>query len=41
MKRFELLPKLAELGLLIPHGNADLERLFSIVPKTKRLNIQQ
>ena len=35
MKRFKLLPKLAELVLVIPHSNADSEGLFSIVRKNK------
>ena len=30
-KRFKLLQKVAEIVLIIPHGNAELERLFSIV----------
>ena len=32
-KRFKLLPKIAEVVLIIPHSNAELERLFSIVKK--------
>ena len=35
MKRFKLLPKLAEVVLVIPHNNADLEKLFSIMRKNK------
>ena len=30
-KCFKLLPKLAEVVLIIPHSNAELERLISIV----------
>ena len=36
-KRFKLLPKVAEIVLIIPHSNAELERLFSIVRKNKSL----
>ena len=36
-KRFKLLPKVAEVILIIPHSNAELERLFSIV---KKINLQ-
>eukprot|EP00795_Rhopilema_esculentum_P010107 gene10107-18765_t len=36
-KRFKFLPKLAEIILIIPHSNAELERLFSIVKKNKSL----
>ena len=36
-KRFKLLPKIAEVVLIIPHSNAELERLFSIVKKNKSL----
>ncbi len=36
-KRFKFLPKLAEIVLIIPHSNAELERLFSIVKKNKSL----
>ena len=32
-KRFKLLPKVAKVILIIPHSNAELERLFSIVTK--------
>ena len=35
MKRFELLPKLAELVFVIPHSYADLERFFNIAHKNK------
>ena len=35
IKRFKFLPKVAEIVLLIPHSNAELERLFSIVRKNK------
>ena len=34
-KRFKLLQKVAEI--IIPHGNAELDRLFSIVQKNKSL----
>ena len=36
-KHFSFLPKLAEIILIIPHSNAELERLFSIVKKNKSL----
>ena len=36
-KRFKLLPKVAEIVLIIPLSNAELERLFSIVRKKKSL----
>eukprot|EP00795_Rhopilema_esculentum_P012577 gene12577-3276_t len=36
-KRFKFLPKLAEIILIIPHSNAELERLFSIVKKNKSI----
>ena len=35
MSRFKELFKLAEIVLVLPHINADLERLFSIVRKNK------
>ena len=35
VKRFKLLQKVAEAILVIPHGNVELERLFSIVRKKK------
>lgn len=35
IKRFKFLPTVAEIVLLIPHSNAELERLFSIVRKNK------
>ncbi len=34
-KRFKLLPKIAEIVLVLPHSNAEAERLFSIVRKNK------
>ena len=34
-KRFKYLPKLAEIVLVLPHSNAELERLFSTVRKNK------
>ena len=34
-KRFKCPPKLAEIVLLLPHSNAELERLFSVVRKNK------
>ena len=34
-KRFKCLPKLAEIVLVLPHSNAELERLFSVVRKNK------
>ena len=37
VKHFKLLPKLAEIVLIIPHSNAELEQLFSIVKKNKCL----
>ena len=33
-----MLPKVAEVTLVIPHSNAELERLFSIVRKNKFLD---
>ena len=36
-KRFKLLPKVAEIVLIIPLSNAELERLCSIVRKKKSL----
>ena len=36
-KRFKFLPKVAEVVLIIPYSNAELERLFSIV---KKINVQ-
>ena len=33
VKRFKLLSKPADLVLVMPHGNADLKKLFSIVQK--------
>ena len=33
VKHFKLLPKLADLVLVMPHSNVDLEKLFSIVQK--------
>ena len=33
-----MLPKVAEVILVIPHSNAELERLFSIVRKNKSLD---
>ena len=35
LKRFKLLPIIAEVVLVIPHSNAELERLYSIVRKNK------
>ena len=35
MKRFKFLPKVAWVVLVLPHSNADLERLFSIAKKNK------
>ena len=35
MKRFKLLPKFAELVLVIPHSYVDLERFFNIEHKNK------
>ena len=32
-KQFKLLPKIAEIVLVLPHSNAEAERLFSIVRK--------
>ena len=32
---FKCLPKLAEIVLVWPHGNAELERLFSVARKNK------
>ena len=37
-RRFKLLPKVAEIVLIIPHSKAGLERLFSIVKKNKCLD---
>ena len=37
VKRFKYLIKLAKLMLIMPHSNAELERLFSIVRKNKTL----
>ena len=37
VKRFKYLIKLAKLVLIMPHSNAELERLFSIVRKNKTL----
>ena len=34
-KRFKLLPEVASLVLVLPHSNAGLERLFSVVRKNK------
>ena len=34
-KRFKLLPQVASLVLVLPHSNAGLERLFSVVRKNK------
>ena len=34
-KRFKLLPQMASLALVLPHRNAGLERLFSVVRKNK------
>ena len=34
-KRYKFLPKVAEVVLVLPHSNADLERLFSIFRKNK------
>ena len=34
-RRFKLLSKIAEVVLIIPHSNAELERLFSLVKKKK------
>ena len=34
-KHFKCLPKLAEIFLVLPHSNAELERLFSVVRKNK------
>ena len=36
-KRFKLLPKVAEVDLIIPHSNAASERLISIVKRNKSL----
>ena len=36
-RRFKLLSKIAEVVLIIPHSNAELERLFSLVKKKKIL----
>ena len=36
LSRFKLLPRIASIVLVIPHSNADQERLFSIVHKNKR-----
>ena len=36
-RRFKLLSKIAEVVLIIPHSNAELERLFSLVKKKKSL----
>ena len=33
IKHFKLLPKVAEVVLVLPHSNADLKKLFSIVRK--------
>ena len=35
LSRFKLLPRIASIILVIPHSNADQERLFSIVRKNK------
>ena len=35
LSRFKLLPRIASIVLVIPHSNADHERLFSIVRKSK------
>ena len=35
MERFKFLPKVAWVVLVLPHNNADLERLFSIAKKNK------
>ena len=34
-KRFKCLPKLAEIVLVLPHSNTELERIFSVVRKNK------
>ena len=34
-KRFKHLPKVAELVLVLPHSNADEERLFRMARKSK------
>ena len=36
VKRLKVLPKVAEVTLVIPHSNAELERLFSIARKNKK-----
>ena len=37
VKRFKYLIRLAEMVLVMPHSNAELERFFSIVRKSKTL----
>ena len=35
IRRFKVLPRIAVIVLVLPHSNASLERLFSIVRKNK------
>ena len=37
-KHFKLLPKIAQIVLIIPHSYAELEKLFSIVKKINLLS---